>query len=141
MGGERQEPAEHPSSSTRDSKNGVGGFVKRRVGAGALLRRLDELSAAVADVSIASTEPSPTARPSRSVSCEFESVPRRSCHLKCAARKLKALEAELDAFEQGSPKPSAEPNEKLAILLIGRPIGVVPRSRRGVPEVWCRPVV
>ena len=81
------------------SKHGVGGFVKGRVGAGALLRRLDELSAAVTDV--ASLDPTISDRLSGE---ERELRIRISAAAKLSAEtrrpKLRALEAELDAFEQ-----------------------------------------
>jgi hypothetical protein len=81
------------------SKTGLGGFVKGRVGAGALLRRLDELSAAVADV--ASLDPTISDR---------LAVEERELRIRISAAaklsperrrpKLRALEAELDEFEQ-----------------------------------------
>jgi hypothetical protein len=83
----------------RSGKDGVGGFVKGRVGAGALLRRLDELSAAVADV--ASLDPTISERlagEERELRIRISAAAKLSPETR--RPKLKALEAELDAFEQ-----------------------------------------
>jgi len=82
----------HPDS------DGENGFVKRRVGAGALVRRLDELSAAVSDV--ASLEPTMSDRLGAQVR-ELRIRIRAAAKLSRELRrpKLTALEAELDALE------------------------------------------
>ena len=83
----------------RSGKDGLGGFVKGRVGAGALLRRLDELSAAVADV--ASLNPTVSDRltaEERELRIRINGAAKLSPETR--RPKLRALEAELDAFEQ-----------------------------------------
>ena len=73
--------------------------MKRRVGAGALLRRLDELSAAVADVS--SLDPTISDRlavEERELRIRISAAAKLSPETR--RPKLRALEAELDAFEQ-----------------------------------------
>ena len=81
------------------SKDGVRGFVKGRVGAGALLRRLDELSAAVSDVaSLNQTISQELAVEERELRVRIRAAAKLSPEMR--RPKLRALEAELDAFEQ-----------------------------------------